>query len=69
VPWYDRGRPLAIGSWVELHDREALEVENEPLTIQLSDGRWFTFRILHVSETHPHQYTLVAQQWPVRRAG
>ena len=31
-------RPLAIGSWVEFHGREPLEVENEPLTIQLSDG-------------------------------
>ena len=43
--WYEPSRPLAISSWVEFHDREPLEIENEPLTLQLSDGRWFTFRI------------------------
>ena len=69
VPWYEPARPLAIGSWVELHGREALDLENEQLTVQLNDGRWLTFRLIDVSETPPHHHTLVAQQWPVSRAG
>lgn len=69
VPWYEPTRPLAIGSWVELHGREPLDLENQPLTVQLSDGRWLTFRIIDVSETPPHHHTVVAQQWPVLRAG
>ena len=68
VPWYEPSRPLAIGSWVELHDREPLEIENEPLTLQLSDGRWFTFRIIDVSESPPHHHTFVAHRWPARPA-
>jgi hypothetical protein len=64
VPWYEEGRPLAIGSWLELRDREPLELENEQLTIQLSDGRWFTFRLIHVSESAPHHHTFMAQAWP-----
>lgn len=69
VPWYEPARPLAIGSWVELHGREPLDLENEQLTIQLSDARWLTFRLIDVSETPPHHHTVVAQQWPVLRAG
>ena len=68
VPRYEPSRPLAIGSWVEFHDREPLEVENEPLTLQLSDGRWFTFRIIDVSEWLPHRHTFLAHRWPPRRA-
>jgi hypothetical protein len=69
VPWYEPGKPLAVGSWVELHDREPLEFENEQLTLQLSRDLWFTFRITDVSETPPHQYTFIAEEWPERRAG
>jgi hypothetical protein len=69
VPWYEPGRPLAIGSWVELYDQEPLELENEELTVQLSDGRWLTFRIIHVSETPPHLHVFMAQAWPTQRAG
>ncbi len=68
VPWYEPSRPLAIGSWVEFHDCEPLELENEPLTLQLSDGRWFTFRIIDVSEWPPHRHTFLAHRWPARRA-
>ena len=64
VPWYEPQRPLAIGSFVELRGREPLALENEELSVQLADGRWFTFRVIHVSETAPHPHTLVAQQWP-----
>jgi hypothetical protein len=64
VPWYEKERPLAIGSFVELRNREPLELENEELSVELSDGRWFTFRVIDVSETPPHHHTLVAQQWP-----
>jgi hypothetical protein len=69
VPWYESARPLAISSWVELHHREPLELENEHLTIQLTDGRWVTFRVTDVSETPPHHHTFVAQHWPAHRAG
>jgi hypothetical protein len=69
VPWYEPERPLAIGSWVELHDQEALELENEELTVQLNDGRWFTFRVIHVSETAPHHHVFIAQAWPTQWAG
>jgi hypothetical protein len=69
VPWYEPGRPLAISSWVELHDREPLELENEQLTIQLSDARWITFRVIHVSETAPYHHTFIAEHWPSQRAG
>ncbi len=68
VPWYEPQRPLAIGSWVELHDREPLELENQELALQLSDGRWFTFRVTDVSETPPHLHTFIAQHWPRERA-
>jgi hypothetical protein len=64
VPWYEQGRPLAIGSFVELRDQEPLELENEELSIQLSDGRWFAFRVIHVSETAPHHHTVLAERWP-----
>ena len=64
VPWYEHDRPLAIGSFVELRGREALDLENQDLSLQLSDGRWLTFRVVHVSETAPHPHTFVAQQWP-----
>ena len=69
VPWYDAGRPLAIDSWVELRDQEPLQLENEELTVQLPDDRWFTFRVIQVSETAPHHHTFVAQAWPTQRAG
>ena len=69
VPWYEPSLPLAIGSWVQLYDREPLELENEPLSIELNDGRWFTFRVTDVSETPPHHYTVIAQRWPAARAG
>jgi hypothetical protein len=68
VPWYESGPPLAISSWVELHEREPLELENEHLTIQLSDDRWVIFRVTDVSETPPHHHTFVAQRWPTQRA-
>jgi hypothetical protein len=68
VPWYDPARPLAIGSWVELRGREPLELENEPLTLQLGDGLWFTFRVVDVSEIEPHHHTFLAQAWPSHRA-
>jgi len=64
VPWYEPERPLAIGSWLELLDHEPLDLENEPLTIQLSDGRWLPFRVTDVSETPPHPHTFVADEWP-----
>ncbi len=64
VPWYDPARPLAIGSWVELRDREPLELENQELAIQIEDGRWLTFRVTDVSETPPHRHTLIAEEWP-----
>jgi len=64
VPWYEPGRPLAIGSWVELRDREALDLEDEELSLRLHDGRWCRFTITEVSDTTPHQYTFVAQAWP-----
>ena len=69
VPRYEPQRPLAIGSWVELRDREPLEPENQPLTIELSDRRRFSFRVTDVSETPPHRHTFIAQQWPEKRPG
>ena len=68
VPWYEAERPLAIGSWVELRDQEALELENAPLRLRLHDGRWCRFTVTDVSETPPHQYTFVAQAWPQHEA-
>jgi hypothetical protein len=68
VPSYQPARPLAIGSSLELHDHEPLDLENEPLTVELADGRWFTFRIINVSETPPHPHTLIAQDWPSEQA-
>jgi hypothetical protein len=64
VPWYDPDRPLAIGSWVELREREALELEGHPLQLRLQDGRWCSFSVTDVSDTPPHQYTFVARAWP-----
>jgi hypothetical protein len=64
VPWYAPERPLAIGSWVELHGREPLELENQPLTIPVGDGRVLVVRVIHVSETAPHHHTLIADAWP-----
>jgi hypothetical protein len=69
VPWYEPGRPLAVGSWVELRDREPLEFENERLTVQVREDLWFTFRIIDVSENSPQQYTFAPEEWPGRRAG
>lgn len=67
VPWYDAERPLAISSYVQLFDREPLELENEVLALELNDGSWFSFRITDVNETPPHHHTLIAQHWPVHR--
>jgi hypothetical protein len=64
VPWCEAERPLAIGSWVELRNQEALELETEQLRLRVHDGRWCTFTVTHVSETAPHQCTFVAQAWP-----
>ncbi len=69
VPWFEPARPLAIGSWVELRGREPLDLENQELGIQLSDGWWFTFRITDVSEVPPHHHTFMAQHWPTQQAG
>jgi hypothetical protein len=64
IPHDALGRPLAIGSWVELYGDEPLQLENEELRVQLSDGRWFAFRITDVSEMPPHQHIFRAQDWP-----
>jgi hypothetical protein len=69
VPWYEPTLPLAIGSSVELRNQEPLQLESERLTIQLSDGRWFTFHVVDVSETAPHHHTIIADDWPSERAG
>jgi hypothetical protein len=68
VPWYEPSRPLAIGSWVELQGEEPLELDNQVLSVQLSDRQWLTFRIIDVSETPPHHHTFIAQGWPSPRA-
>jgi hypothetical protein len=68
APWYEPARPLAIGSWVELHGEEPLELENQQLSVQLTDSRWLTFRVVNVSETPPHLHTFIAQGWPSARA-
>jgi hypothetical protein len=66
VPWYEPDRPLAVSSWVELRGREPLDLENEQLTIRLSDERQLAFRVTDVSETPPHRHTFIAQHWPSR---
>jgi hypothetical protein len=68
VPWYEPTRPLAIGSWIELHGEEPLELENQQLSVRLDTNRWLTFRIVNVSETPPHHYTFIAQGWPSSRS-
>src|SRR3954471_10223051 len=67
--WYEPARPLAIGSWVELHGEEPLELEKQQLSLQLNDSQWLTFRIIDVSETPPHRHTFIVQGWPSARAG
>lgn len=57
-------RPACMGCFVELFGREPLDLESEPLRLEMADGRSIRFFLFDVSETAPFPHAVIVDAWP-----